>query len=412
MEGDGDAAAAQDEELSMMDEDDVGEVLDDGDVADDLAAGLADGVEIDDHDGADIETAAHEQGEPAPPPTDMSVAKFDGHGDGFVLVVDWHPDGMRVASAGEDDKGYVWTAAYGGTLSPAVELGGHKDSVIAVGFNRDGTLVASGAMDGIIIVRNTADASAVCELDCGADLTWFDWHPKANFIIAGTADGQIYMWDVPGANMTYISGHGLTVTCGGWSPTGRNFMSGGEDGSLILWSPKTGAAIMRIDHKTQHKFHKEALNCATWSASGDLVATGGQDGFACVSNPKLGKVVGSFDLSEHSIESVSFSVTAPLMLAAGDLQGGLFIYDVTTGRKMHKLQCSDGVVKLAWHPTKHVVVTASVDGKLQVWDCSAGVMTSELTGHVGHILDFSLSPDGTKVVTCGEDETCRIFNLE
>ena len=41
------------------------------------------------------------------------------------------------------------------------------------------------------------------------------------------------------------------------SPTGRNFMSGGEDGSLILWSPKSGAAIMRIDHKTQHKFHKE-----------------------------------------------------------------------------------------------------------------------------------------------------------
>ena len=39
----------------------------------------------------------------------MSVATFDGHGDGFVLAVDWHPDGVTVASAGEDDKGYVWT---------------------------------------------------------------------------------------------------------------------------------------------------------------------------------------------------------------------------------------------------------------------------------------------------------------
>ena len=50
-----------------------------------------------------------QQGEPAPPPTDMSIARFGGHGDGFVLAVDWHPDGARVASGGEDDKGYIWT---------------------------------------------------------------------------------------------------------------------------------------------------------------------------------------------------------------------------------------------------------------------------------------------------------------
>lgn len=35
------------------------------------------------------------------------------------------------------------------------------------------------------------DGTKVCELDCGDDLNWFEWHPVAQFILAGTGSGSM-----------------------------------------------------------------------------------------------------------------------------------------------------------------------------------------------------------------------------
>jgi hypothetical protein len=41
------------------------------------------------------------------------------------------------------------------------------------------------------------DGSKVCELDCGDDLNWFEWHPVAQFILAGTGSGSMYVTHPP-----------------------------------------------------------------------------------------------------------------------------------------------------------------------------------------------------------------------
>lgn len=397
-------AGDADADMAMLDDDDVDEVIDDGDEVNDLGAGVENLDAGDDNDD-DAEDADMDEGEAAP--EDMSRGKFSQH-SGYVLSVAWHPSGQLVASGGEDDKGFTWDANDG---QKKLELGGHSDSVVKVAFNRDGSLVATGAMNGIILVRNVSDGEVVCELDCGSDLTWFDWHPVAQFIIAGTADSGIYMWDVPGANMSFFSGHGLTVTCGGWAPSGRNFMSAGEDGALIVWSPKTGQSISKTDGKKGNQFHSDAINCSAWAPNGDLIATGGQDGVVCVTQPKTGKVVARFQLDNVSIESVGFSKTLPLFLAVGDLNGALYIFDVNSQRKIHKLDPSDGVAKLLWSKTKPNVMCCTLNGKFQVWNTATGTCEKELSGHVGNILDFDVSGDETKVVTCGEDGQCRIFDI-
>jgi len=392
----------------MLDQDDVDEVIDSGNNVDELQHGIETHANVNDGEADDAENDTEmDDDQPQEPIKDCSRTTFSGH-KGYVLTTAWHPDGVTVASGGEDDKAFVWKASDGSQL---LQIDGHKDSVIGVAFNRDGSLIASASMDGMILVKKTADGSKVCELDCGDDLTWFQWHPVAQFIIAATDSGSVYMWDVPGANMSFFSGHGQTVTCGSWSPEGRNFATGGEDGALILWSPKTGAAIAKLEGKADHKFHKTALTSLTWNTAGDLCATGGADGSVCISQPKAGKVVASLQAGPQPIEAVAFSSTTPQLLAVADLGGLLYIFDIHSQRCLHRLQHNEGVIKIVWEKGQQNIVCATLDGKVHHWDCVGGKRIKELTGHVGQILDFSVTKDFKQVVSVGQDQKCLIYDL-
>eukprot|EP00040_Diaphanoeca_grandis_P019920 m.105521 g.105521 ORF g.105521 m.105521 type:complete len:430 (+) comp27656_c0_seq1:104-1393(+) len=401
------------EDAMMLDQGDVMEVIDTGNAVDELQHGMETHANITLESTLTADALAEhnedrmEDNTIQEAPEDCSSSKFIGH-TGYVLSIAWHPQGNVVASGGEDDKAFAWNVADG---SKILEVTDHKDSVVQVTFNRAGTLLATASMDGMIVVRKFPEGDKVCELDCGDDLTWIQWHPIAQFIIAGTDSGSVYMWDVPGANMSFFSGHGTSVTCGAWSPEGRNFISGADDGVLILWSPKTRAAITKIDVKTDHKFHKAGVTCLAWSSTGELVATGAQDGTVCITQPKLGKVTFSLQIGPQSIEAIAFSNTQPLTLAIADLGGMLYIYDENSQRLLHKFQHDDGIVKLEWEKTRAHLLCCTLDGKINLWNCNTGRREKVWTGHVGQVLDFAISPDGNHIVSAGQDSKSLVYTI-
>lgn len=333
---------------------------------------------------------------------------FTQHGTpAFAIAI--HPgDSTLVASGGEDDNAYIWSSETGEVVT---KIEGHEDSVIQVEFNRDGSMLATGGMDGIIKIWKTVDGAEVCELDCGDDLRWIQWHPVANFIIAATESGSVHMWDVPGANMSFYTGHGGAVTCGGWSPDGRNFVTGSVDGTIIQWSPKTGAAINKMHGQVDKRFHQAPLTCLSWHPEGGVVVTGDEAGMVCVTHPKNGKVLGSFQVGEGHLEAAALS-GSPTLVAAGTLEGKLFIWDLNSSRQLKCIDCGGGLIQLQWHvmSTKKVLVAASLDGSLQVWNTMSGG-NKIMTGHTNHVLGFSKTKDDTKIATCSEDGTCKVFDV-
>lgn len=74
---------------------------------------------------------------------------------------------------------------------------------------------------------------------------------------------------------------------------------------------------------------------------------------------------------------------------------------------------SQGVNSVQWHPTRsNLLVSASMDHSVRIWDASSGASCSKLTHHTAAVKDAKWSLDGSQVLSCGYDKMARLVNLE
>src|SRR6185436_13099908 len=66
---------------------------------------------------------------------------------GWVQGIDWHPDGMILATGCSDNDVRLWDAQSG---QERAVLAGHDWAVTSVRFNHDGAFLASCAWDAVI----------------------------------------------------------------------------------------------------------------------------------------------------------------------------------------------------------------------------------------------------------------------
>nr|CAG8557118.1 8428_t:CDS:10 [Entrophospora candida] len=254
-----------------------------------------------------------------------------------VYAVDINPINEEIIiSGGGDNKSYLWRSDTGEKLH---ELSGHDDSVVSVSFSKDGQYVATGGMDGKIMVWKVENGQHVATLEGPNEITWLDWHPKGNVILAGTAESTIWMWQIPSGNfMNLFAGHSASVTAGQFTPDGKKIVTGSEDSSLIVWDPKNATSIFKLSNDDS-RFHHEGITSLAINKENSLVLT----------------------------ETVGFSDISSLA-ATGSVDNKLNIWDLTTMRLRQTCQHDDAIVQLQWHHESPLITTCSVDKTVRIWD--------------------------------------------
>jgi WD40 repeat protein len=104
---------------------------------------------------AEGKNVAVSNGQSVPPPTTRHPPPckvLSGHTD-QVYAVAFHPDGMRLATGGQDGAVWLWDVARGEEI---VRMPGHKAYVWSLAFSPDGSTLASGSGDRTVRLWDTA----------------------------------------------------------------------------------------------------------------------------------------------------------------------------------------------------------------------------------------------------------------
>lgn len=113
-----------------------------------------------------------------------------------------------------------------------------------------------------------------------------------------------------------------------------------------------------------------------------------------------------------SVSWVAYSPDGQLLVTASD-DSMVRVWDVKSGKLVHQLADHTVSVKsAAFSPDGKLIASASEDRTVRIWSVAIGKQVGQLTGHTASVMSAMFSPDGQQIVSASADQTVRIWDVD
>ena len=302
--------------------------------------------------------------------TEGGVYSFDGNSgatawarrgvhNGGVLSVAIHPSGSAVATAGQDGRVLIWSAAEG-RVSRAIDVG--SGWVENVAWSPDGQRLAASCsrqvrtygVDGAEVWRSDdhpSTVSAIAWSSVGELAT--ACYGRAAFFDAVTGDlRQKLEWQGSLVSMVLSPDAGI-VACGS------------QDNSVHFWRRSTGEDSMMSGYPAKP-------SALAFDDTGTLLATGGGEAVTVWSFRKRGPEgtrPGVLEAHDLPVTTLAFA-PGSMRLASGGRDGAVVVWSLRSNGRGGPIGAQDlegAVAGLYWRPDGGALAALDAEGGVTVW---------------------------------------------
>jgi WD40 repeat protein len=289
------------------------------------------------------------------------VRILEGH-VGAVRAVAYSPDGLLVASGGDDGHIRLWPI---GATRPKDTFAGHSDWVRALAFSPGGKDLASAGWDNSVKIRRNMRRDQLHILGSLQGGAWsLAFSPVDDLLVMGGGDGLVGFYRLKDERERRRYEHRAPVSAIAFTRDGKTVVTASHDRTIKLWDPNWD----RIGNTLS--YHEDWVRCVALARDGKKLISGSDDGILILARFPEGEPITRLEGHSSAVAGVTFGCNDQLILSVG------------------------------W------------DGTARTWETESGREIGAYRWDVGRLLCLAVAPDGMTAAAGGESGAVVMWDLE
>lgn len=240
-------------------------------------------------------------------------------------------------------------------------------------------------------------------------------------IITGNDSGYIEIWNMTKCKLIdRLCGHSNEINCMCISPDGTKLVTGSSDWLVKLWDIPSKKLIYTLGD------HCGYISNVYFTSDGNNVITKYFSDTIKIWDATTGCLIKTMTVNINTTRTSCFSFSPSYnIMGYGDTDGNILIIDVQTNVLINTLYAA--------HSHKIYKIYFSLDCKMvstdnhtiKVWDININnskiielicireiKLVGKLNVYYNYIFDLCVSPDGTKIITGGNDRSIKMWDIQ